>query len=222
MSDENIEITVLYDDKILDEDLYPDWGVSIHVKIEDKDILFDVGHDENILQHNMEQLGISKEDIDIIVVSHRHWDHFNGLSLFKDQDVKIFVPSSLIQRIEKEFDLKGDLMAVTEGEKIVENVYTTGELGKAIKEQSLLVEGKDGINIITGCGHPGIGNIIEKASELGRVNSVIGGYHGFSDLDVLEDISVLVPCHCTMLLDKIKERYPKKYRECGVGFRMDI
>ncbi|MGM0509807.1 MAG: MBL fold metallo-hydrolase [Thermoplasmatota archaeon] len=217
-ADENVGIV----ESLGDNDFKADWGVSIHIKKDDKDILFDVGHYEDILSHNMSIAGIEIDDIDIIVISHRHWDHIGGLSMFEDNNVSVYVPKSLVKRIKKEFDLSGDIIPVESSVKICDGVYSTGQLGRAVKEQSLIVEGKDGLYILTGCGHPGINNIIKKTSKRGDVKGIIGGYHGFSDIDSLADIALLVPCHCTMLLDKIKEKYPKAFKRCNVGSTIDI
>ncbi|MFP4143070.1 MAG: MBL fold metallo-hydrolase [Thermoplasmata archaeon] len=222
MENQDKTIKILYDDIVTDDEFYPDWGVSIYLDTGDHEILFDVGHDENILLHNMNQSNISKEDIDIIVISHRHWDHIGGLSAFEDQEVKIYVPESLTDRIMKEFDLQGWVISVTDRVEIVDGIYSTGELGRAIKEQALIVENDDGVYILTGCGHPGIGKIMDEASKIGKIKGIIGGYHGFDDLDLLEDIPLLVPCHCTMLLDKIEERFPDSYRRCGVGTVLNL
>ncbi|MFP4142815.1 MAG: MBL fold metallo-hydrolase [Thermoplasmata archaeon] len=154
---QNKIIKILYDDIVTVDELYPDWGVSIYLDTGEYEILFDVGHDKNVLLHNMNNLNISKEDIDIIVISHRHWDHIGGLSAFEDQDVKIYVPATLTERIIEEFELRGWVISVTDSVEIANGIYSTGELGRAIKEQSLVVENEDGVYLLTGCGHPGIG-----------------------------------------------------------------
>ncbi|MBS3781296.1 MAG: MBL fold metallo-hydrolase [Candidatus Thermoplasmatota archaeon] len=215
-------VKILYDDIVIDDELYPDWGVSIYLDTGEYEILFDVGHDKNILLNNMDKLNTSKEDIDIIVISHRHWDHMGGLSAFEDQDVKIYVPDTLNDQIMEEFELQGRVISVTDSVEIANGIYSTGELGRAIKEQSLIVENENGVYILTGCGHPGIDKIVEEASKIGKIKGIIGGYHGFDDLDLLEDIPLLVPCHCTMLLDKIEERFPDSYRRCGVGTVLNL
>ncbi|MFO7792079.1 MAG: MBL fold metallo-hydrolase [Candidatus Saliniplasma sp.] len=230
MKNEGVEktIKILYDSRTLNEGLYPDWGLSIYIENGEEKILFDVGQDKNILTQNMEQLGIDKKDINLIVISHRHWDHFGGLSAFEDQDIKIYVIDSLVDRIDKKFDLVGEIIPVKDRTEITEGVYSTGELGRAVKEQSLLVEGDDGIYVLTGCGHPGVGKIIKEASKVGKVKGLIGGYHGFDDLKLIaelyrsKNIPLLVPCHCTVLAKKIEDRYPESYRKCGAGFTVKI
>jgi len=53
--------------------------------------LIDPGHSRHIpnLFHQMEEDGISCEEIDLIIVTHSHPDHFEGLEAFKDRPVKI-------------------------------------------------------------------------------------------------------------------------------------
>jgi 7,8-dihydropterin-6-yl-methyl-4-(beta-D-ribofuranosyl)aminobenzene 5'-phosphate synthase len=45
-------------------------------------VLFDAGRTPDGLVHNMRRLGISPSDIDIIVLSHGHWDHTTGMDGF--------------------------------------------------------------------------------------------------------------------------------------------
>jgi len=54
-------------------------------------VLIDPGHSRHIsnLFHQMEQDGISREGIDLIIVTHSHPDHFEGLEAFRDMPVKI-------------------------------------------------------------------------------------------------------------------------------------
>jgi 7,8-dihydropterin-6-yl-methyl-4-(beta-D-ribofuranosyl)aminobenzene 5'-phosphate synthase len=45
----------------------------------DTRVLFDAGRTPDGLVHNMRRLGIDPSDIDIIVLSHGHWDHTTGM-----------------------------------------------------------------------------------------------------------------------------------------------
>ena len=45
----------------------------------DTRVLFDAGRTPDGLVHNMRRLGIDPTDIDIIVLSHGHWDHTTGM-----------------------------------------------------------------------------------------------------------------------------------------------
>ena len=58
------------------------------VKLKDKNILIDTGSPENIeeLAQNLEELNLNSEDIDIIILTHNHWDHTGGISLFLNSE----------------------------------------------------------------------------------------------------------------------------------------
>lgn len=60
-------------------------------------------------------------------------------------------------------------------------VTPTGEIPDTIPEDmSLVVSTKDGLVVLTGCGHAGIGNILAKSREMvphTQVRAVIGGLH---------------------------------------------
>jgi len=56
-----------------------------------KKVLIDPGHSRHVpnLFRQMEEDGISPEDIDLIILTHCHPDHFEGLKFFKGKPVKI-------------------------------------------------------------------------------------------------------------------------------------
>jgi len=104
---------------------------------------------------------------------------------------------------------------------IHDSFYTTGMLNKI--EQSLIIPTANGLVVIVGCSHPGLERILEKAREVGKtignthIHAVIGGLHGFSQFEVLEDVDQVCPTHCTQHIDKIKSLYPEKYVMGGAG-----
>jgi len=57
----------------------------------EKTVLIDPGHSRHVerLSHQMEEDGISPEEIDLIILTHSHPDHFEGLEAFLDKPVKI-------------------------------------------------------------------------------------------------------------------------------------
>ena len=60
------------------------FGISFLLQIESgggkKTLLFDTASDPEPVLHNMELLGLSPGSIDVIILSHRHFDHTGGLA----------------------------------------------------------------------------------------------------------------------------------------------
>jgi len=230
----DLEITVVYDNNPYREGLETAWGFSCLIKGTEKTILVDTGGDGSLLLKNMKGLGIDPGQIDLIVLSHIHGDHVGGLRniLEKNPDVIVYLLESFPEDFKgnvkgygaKVIDVRGPL-------KIHENVYSSGEMGKWIKEQSLIVKTKKGIIVITGCAHPGILEIVKMAKDLIKddVLLVIGGYHlGGKGKGEIEEIikgfrklgvRYVGPCHCTG--DKARQLFEQDYQEnyidVGVG-----
>jgi len=57
----------------------------------EKTVLIDPGHSRYLGQvfNQMEKDGISPEEINVVIITHSHPDHFEGLELFLDKPVKI-------------------------------------------------------------------------------------------------------------------------------------
>ncbi|HIH37192.1 MAG TPA: MBL fold metallo-hydrolase [Methanocellales archaeon] len=217
-----MKITIIYDNEAC-KGLKSGWGFSC--LIEDKrKVLFDTGWDGAILLSNMKALGINPKDIDIIVLSHDDWDHIGGLTwvLKLNPDVEVYAPSSFSKRLREEIKSKAKLIEVDGLVKICERVYTTGVLGTATKEQSLLLETKEGLIVITGCAHPGLSVILDRASSIGHVYGIIGGFHGFEDYDLLNDMGFIVPCHCTVHKSEISRLFSDTCKTNGAGWSTEF
>ena len=118
-----------------------------------------------------------------------------------------------------------------EASRICDGVYTTGELGEAIKEQSLIVHTTQGIGVITGCAHPGIVGILKRANDLTKEDILLamGGFHlgGTSKGDLEKTVlsfrklgvKYVGPCHCSgdLARQMFKEEYRDSYIDVGVG-----
>ncbi|OEU65299.1 MAG: MBL fold metallo-hydrolase [Desulfobacterales bacterium S5133MH16] len=230
----NLNITVIYDNNPYIEGLSTAWGFSCLIRGTEKTILFDTGGNGTILLANMERLGIDPGKIDIVVLSHIHGDHVGGLEklLEKNKNVTIYLPGSFPNRFKDGLKSAGIKITEVQGfTKICEDVYSTGELGTWIKEQSLIIHTDKGIILITGCSHPGIVKIITKATELIRddVLFVMGGFHlagiGKSELgEILHSFRKLkvkhvAPCHCSgdLARQMFKKEFHNNYINVGVG-----
>jgi len=228
----DISITVVYDNNPYKEELETAWGFSCLIKGTEKTILFDTGGDGSILLANMKELNIDPKEIDIVVLSHIHGDHVGGLYslLEKNPEVVVYLPASFPESFID--DVKGygaDVVEVQEFLKICEGVYSTGELGTGIIEQSLIIRTEQGLIVITGCAHPGIVEIVKNAKELieDDVLFVMGGFHLIKTSNKSEivssirelDVLYVGPCHCSG--DNARELFEKEYGEnyvnVGVG-----
>ena len=207
-----MKITIVYDNTTRKPDLIADWGWSCFIETEERNILFDTGGNGKILLENLINLNINPKSVDDIVISHPDFDHIGGLSTFLNlnQNAIIHIPISY-----SGIKYPNEVKSYNKPTQIYENIFLTGELGK--REQSLAIKIKKGLVLIIGCGHPGIGNIIDSISKFGDVYAIIGGLHGFKEFKVLESIEKICPSHCTRYKEKIKSFYPGKCIEGGVG-----
>ncbi len=97
---DNILIKTLIDNTAATPFVMAEWGLSIFIKVGEKNILFDTGAgNSQVLLHNMKAMDVDPKEIDLLVLSHGHQDHTGGLRPFfenlyyKNKDKKIDVIS---------------------------------------------------------------------------------------------------------------------------------
>jgi len=92
-------ITVLNDNRSDGKYLH-EHGLSFYIKTDtNKKILFDTGQSD-IFQKNAKTLGIDINSVDVVVLSHGHYDHGNGLLFLKGKTL-ICHPGCFINRYRK-------------------------------------------------------------------------------------------------------------------------
>jgi 7,8-dihydropterin-6-yl-methyl-4-(beta-D-ribofuranosyl)aminobenzene 5'-phosphate synthase len=237
----NPVITVICDNNPYTEGLETAWGFSCLITGTEKTILFDTGPDGRLLLDNMAKLAVEPDSIDTVVLSHIHGDHTGGLHGFleRNSDVTIYLPKSFPKSFKRGAEAKGaQIVEIEPPLKICENVYSAGQLGRLIKEQSLILQTEKGLIVITGCAHPGIVKVIDAARQLLKkdVFLVMGGFHlEWASLGKIEkiisafkelNVRYAGPCHCSG--DKARILFEKhfgpeyEYINIGSGKVIDI
>jgi len=235
----DLSLTIVYDNNPHDNRLETRWGFSCYIQGAEKTILFDVGGEGSVLLSNMEKLKIDPKTVNAIVLSHVHYDHIGGLSYFlkKNQNVTVYMPRSLPQSVKDPVRIAGARLAdVHKPLRICEDVYSTGELGTFIKEESLIIKTSKGLVVITGCAHPGIVNIVKRAKEMLKsdVYLVLGGFHlcwmSLSKVKRIingvkkEGVKKVAPCHCSgdLARKQFEKAYGKDFILVGAGKTITI
>lgn len=229
-----VNITVIYDNNTFKEGLETAWGFSCLVTGTEKTILFDTGGNGPLLLDNISKLGIKPNSVELVVLSHIHWDHTGGMEMFleKNHNVSVFVPESFPQDFKQMVSSCGaKIVEIEKSTQICRGVYSTGQLGTSIKEQGMIIRTDKGMILITGCAHPGIVNMTRKAKELFDENLlfVMGGFHlNAASKSQIEEIikafkklrvKYAAPCHCTgdNARALFAEQYGDKYVNIGAG-----
>lgn len=211
-----IQIAIAYDNTSLDERCPSDHGFACVVDAHGLRILFDTGADGDLLLHNLRCLEVSPESVDLVVISHPHWDHDGGLAAFLGQkQVPVYLPASADAPPEV-----AELHRVTGPVRIAGGIHSTGEMPAveyALQEHSMVVDTPGGAVVIVGCAHPGVGRILEVAGSRGPLSALVGGLHGFRDTSRLAGLERVCPAHCTRFGDEIRAAWPEKVVPAGVG-----
>lgn len=220
-------ITVICDNYTVRQDLEATWGFACWIAHDGRNILFDTGCDGIVLSKNMARLGLNPAAIDLMMISHQHWDHTGGVYFILDanRNLRVSIPRSFSVHFKADMKRYGAKLIEADGAReISPGFYTTGELDGPIQEQAALVSTSAGIAVITGCAHPGIIKIVEMAKTVlpeDNLALVMGGFHLFDegDNDILKAVSRLKAMnvrycgasHCSG--ERARELFNREYRE---------
>jgi 7,8-dihydropterin-6-yl-methyl-4-(beta-D-ribofuranosyl)aminobenzene 5'-phosphate synthase len=235
-----IVLTIVYDNNPGRDDMTPAWGFGCVVQGLDRTILFDTGGDGRLLLANMRAAGVDPNQIDAVFISHAHGDHTGGLgALLRSRGpLDVYLPggagSGLVRQVQ---DVGGRPVDCDESVQVCPGARTTGTLGRsAIPEHGLCVQTRDGWILITGCAHPGVGELAAAAKEVtgGDLALVVGGFHmGWQSerqiLAVIErfenlGVRAVAPCHCTGQRARklFKRHFAQRCTLAGVGNRFEF
>ena len=229
-------VTVVYDNRSGAEGLEPAWGFACIVEGLEKTILFDTGGDSPRLLSNMAELGFKPQDVDVVVLSHAHGDHVGGLNGFLDANdsVVVYLLESFPSSIGQDARRRGaEVVEVSQPTGICVGAKLTGEIvgESGIPEQSLLLLGDVGAAVITGCAHPGIVSVVERAKALtaSGILVALGGFHLVRDTEesirhtILDlkrlGVQHVIPCHCSgdLAIELFAKAYGAEFVCCSVG-----
>jgi len=233
------DITVLFNNTTDDERLLPAHGLACLIEGGTRTLLFDTGGDGSILLDNMDALGKDPAAIDVVVISHLHWDHMGGLwqLLRRSGPVDLYLPKSASKEFRQHAEMLGATVTLVDTPmEIISGIRSTGEMGDKFKEQSLVLDSTDGAVVVTGCAHPGVVAIVERAREIAGapVRFVLGGFHLRStpEKDVaaivarLENLGVarIAGSHCTgdMPMAMLRQVWRDDFVDFGCGTTVRI
>ena len=228
-----LTIAILYDNNPFDERLETPWGFAALVEHRGHTLLFDTGGDGPSLLGNMDILEVEPTRIQSVVLSHAHGDHTGGLAALLEVGIHptVYLPPSFPTSFKQGVAQVTTVVETSPGMVLAEDILTTGEMGGGIPEQAMVIRTASGLVVVTGCAHPGIVKIIEKAKSLfgEPVHLVLGGFHlGSANESELAAILVdfrrlgvekVAPCHCTgdRAIAMFAEEYGEDFIQAGAG-----
>jgi 7,8-dihydropterin-6-yl-methyl-4-(beta-D-ribofuranosyl)aminobenzene 5'-phosphate synthase len=234
-----LRIRVIFDNVRYNEQLKTAWGFSCVIEGTSQLILFDTGSDGNILLSNMKKMGIDPKEVKVVFLSHIHSDHTGGLNVFlrTNPSVVVYLPTSFPPPFKDSITgLGSQFKTLEKPEKLFGQVYTTGELGSRIKEQSLIIDTPKGLVIVTGCAHPGIVQIVRQAKNWlhKEVYLLVGGFHleGQSRKELQQigeelkklGVEKVAPSHCTgdTARKLFRDLWGQNFVESGLGTIIEL
>lgn len=225
-------ILILYDNRTTRDTIIPGWGFSALIELSGRRILFDTGADNLVLEHNARILKVNLALTDALALSHEHCDHMGALYFALREGLEVYYPASFSSSFtERIGQAKAHGHPVSQAVEIIAGIHSTGELGTTVREQALVVEGKDGPILVTGCAHPGIVEVAQVATTVAGdpLQLILGGFHLLytKDNEVqaiasdLKQIGVrrIAPCHCTgeRAMELLKGAFGKAYLKVKAG-----
>ena len=228
-----ITVTILFDNTAAQDGLEIGWGFAALLETPDHVILFDAGADGEVLLENFRLLGKDPMAVESVVISHAHGDHTGGLQALFDLGLrpKLYILSGFQAEMPEGTAELVEMVETSPGQQIVPGIRTTGRVGTAIPEQALMLDTQEGTVVLTGCAHPGVIEMLEKAQGLSSdpLYLVMGGFHlfqasqeqiqgilgGFRRLGVEQ----MGATHCTgdLAISTFQDAFCESFRPLGVG-----
>lgn len=241
------------------EGLTREHGLSVYINYNNTPILLDGGSSGEFLE-NAEKLEVDITKIKLAVLSHGHYDHGDGLTAFlwANPSAEVWLrPKALEEHWSDNGGVRHYIGLSDEGKALLAQrgrlVDETAQISPGVwlvpdevdHEQSLVLEGEDGLVIFNSCCHAGAGYIVRGVKEQfpGKpVRALVGGLHLmgknthclgvapgivknlgkwlFEELEV----ETLYTGHCTgdPAFDLLKEAYPQRVVRLTTGLEAEL
>ena len=247
-----LEIIPLYEEASAGDPYVSGHGVSYLIRTDSVTVLLDVGDNPGKLVPppfaiNMRELGIAWDEIDRVVVSHLHPDHVGGTDAWQRNTISfgdlpggmgdrlVFVPAKVTypNAIHATIPTLPGPDVATTGVISYPEVFPLSLFEPKGNEQALVVHvAGQGLVLITGCGHPGLEKLVERAETLYGypVIGIVGGLHfgESSAQDVEPQVQFLQSRQLKLValsphdsgpkvLDAFRAAFPQAYQDIQVG-----
>lgn len=244
-----MKVVTLLENTTISKEYSCNHGLSLYIETANHKILFDTGSNEFFID-NAKKLGVKLEEVDVVIISHGHYDYGGGLEAFLKINsianiymgkeafdkhiVKVFKlfkydiglkkdlqNNKRIITVDGRLDIDNELILFNHimGDKLFpkgnNKLLQQDANGNIMKDDfeheiNLIIHEENHCNLICGCAHKGIINIIELAKELAEsdIKTVIGGFHLMgNNPKVNEDAQYLNQLAKELLHNNVNEYY---------------
>ena len=239
-----IKILMLYNNIGNMADFKSKWGLSIWIENNQTAILFDTGGKSSTLWKNVSTAAVDIQKLSTIIISHHHYDHVGGLPIILEKAKyrpEVYVPEENLKFIRHK-NPKAKVTGITGPIQINDYLWSTGQYRcstdfDTVHEQSLIIHQNGSIYLLTGCSHPGIVEIVEKAKQIHpdkKLNLIIGGFHmpnhSYHQVKTISDelkrlqVNKIGPSHCTggRTISILKKEWKENYIDFYLGNSMKV
>jgi 7,8-dihydropterin-6-yl-methyl-4-(beta-D-ribofuranosyl)aminobenzene 5'-phosphate synthase len=193
-----------------------------------------------VLLKNMAALGLSPTCVDLVFLSHPHWDHMGGLDSFLEVNptATVVVHEGFSKHLIRDLEsLCAETVVIgADPQTLAPGVFSTGMLDSQPPEQAMVLDTGGVTAVISGCAHAGMEHIVEQATRLlgKKVDWAVGGFHLMyadaagvaASIRALQhlDVAYVVPTHCTGNAARaaFRRSYGGRCIDGGVGREIDL
>jgi metal-dependent hydrolase (beta-lactamase superfamily II) len=160
-SEKFAKVTTIVNNNVFRKGLASSWGLSFYVETCTNDkrhsVLMDTSGSFQAFIGNASKLGLNLSEVEAILISHWHSDHYGALSQVLPlirHSAPVYIPSTNNSGIRKIMNANGEPVVCSKPMEFTDGLMSTGEIPNGISEHSLLVNVKNkGLVVSVGCSH---------------------------------------------------------------------